>query len=125
MYPALFEIVVANTTVKEVFGESPTKVYPIEAPPGTQYPYATFRTLFGTPENNLGHVPDIDNWAVQVDVYDTSIEGLRYSAGVLRDALEQNAHITAWNGEERDFITKAFKYSFTIEFWENRDLSST
>lgn len=125
MYPPFFETIVADAAVQSAFGTTPTRVYPIEAPPGVEYPYAVFRTIFGAPENNMSHVPDIDQWVVQVDVYDDTIPGLRFAGEQLRDALESAAHITAWNGEERDFRTKAFKYSFTVEFWENRDAVST
>jgi hypothetical protein len=125
MYPPLFETVAADTGVQAQFGTAPTRVYPIEAPPGADYPYAVFKTIFGAPENNLSHVPDIDQWVVQVDVYAETISALRSAAESLRDALESVAHITAWNGEERDFRTKAFNYSFTVEFWENRDAVST
>jgi hypothetical protein len=125
MFPPLFETVVADADVQSIFGTTPTKVYPVEAPPGVQYPYAVFRTIFGAPENNLGDVPDIDQWVVQVEVYSDSITELRDATESLRDALEPTAHVTAWNGEERDFLTKAFKYSFTVEFWTPRDSAST
>lgn len=124
MHPPLFEIIVADAGVQSIFGTAPTKVYPVEAPPGVQYPYAIFKTIFGAPENSLGDVPDIDNWVVQVEVFDDDIPGLRAGAEALRDALEPEAHVTAWNGEERDFRTKAWKYSFTVEFWSSRNADS-
>lgn len=121
MYPPLFEIAVADAGVLSEFGTSPTRIYTVEAEPGAQYPYAVAKTIFGAPENNLGDVPDIDNWVVQVEVFAKTIPQLRSAAEALRDALEPSAHITAWSGESRDFLTRAFKYSFTVEFWSNRD----
>lgn len=124
MYPPFFETVVADAGVQGIFGSAPTRVFPIEAPPGVQYPYSVFTTIFGAPENNLGQTPDIDQWVVQVEVYADSIADLRSAGEALRDALEEVAHITTWNGEERDFRTKAFLYSFTVEFWTNREITS-
>ena len=121
MYPQLFETVVADASVQVIFGTTPTRVYPVEAPPGAEYPYAVFKTIFGTPENSLNDIPDIDQWVVQVEVFSDSIGDLRSAAKKLRDALEPVSHITSWSGEERDFKTKAFVYSFTVEFWTNRE----
>jgi hypothetical protein len=120
MFAPFFEIVAVNASVQSIFGTAPTRIYPIEAEPGAQYPYAVFSTIFGSPENNISEVPDIDQWIVQVDVFDDNISGLRDAAESLRNVLEPVSHITGWTGEERDYKTKAYKYSFTVEFWEKR-----
>lgn len=125
MTPPLFELLVADAGITAVFGTLPTRIYPIEAPGNVSKPYAVFQTIFGSPENNLNERPNIDFWSIQIDVFSDDIGQLRDAAEAMRDALELHAHITSWDGDSRDFATKLFKYSFTVEFWHNREPFST
>ena len=89
------------------------------------YPYAVWRFSAGAPENYLGQVPDIDGMSLQVNVYaaatdNQGAEKVRQIAQALRNAIEPVAHITAWRGESRDPDTKAYVYSFDVDFWTPR-----
>ncbi len=95
------------------------------APQGVAYPYAVWRYATGVPENYLGDRPDIDSQTLQVDVYAADIPGQRSEmtrriAEALRDAIEPVAYITSWRGESRDPQTKAYTFTFDVDFWTPR-----
>lgn len=121
MYPAIFEACHLDSQAQNIFGTSPFRFYPFgEAPPDVAKPYAVFQTVSGSPENCLDSVPDMDNFIIQVDVYDTTGSGVRSAAEALRDAIEPVAHITGWNPEGRDPITFNYRYRFTVDWWQPR-----
>lgn len=120
MTPPVFETVKDNAGVKAIFGNVP-RVYPFgEAPPNVAKPYAVWQLAYGSPENFLGQAPDMDNFGTQIDVYAQTATAARGGARVLRDALQMVAYVTAWNGEGRDPETRDYRYSFTVEFLEQR-----
>lgn len=89
------------------------------------YPYAVWRYSFGAPENYLTNTPDIDSQTLQINVYAADVPGQRAEkarqiAEALRDAIEPEAHITAWRGESRDPDTKSFVFSFDVDLWTPR-----
>lgn len=107
-------------------GSGPLRFYAFgEAPQGVSYPYAVWRYAAGLPENYLGDRPDIDSQTLQVDVYSADVPGQRGEmsrriAEALRDAIEPVAHITSWRGESRDPQTKAYTFTFDVDFWTHR-----
>jgi hypothetical protein len=121
VFPPLFALLDASSAVRAIFGSAPVRVYPFgvapaKGQPGHLVPYATFQTIFGTPENYMGDVPDMDAWGVQVDVYADSLSGARAGAEAIRDAVEPTAYVTAWNGDFWDEVTKLHRYSMTVSF---------
>lgn len=79
-------------------------------------PYAVWQIVGGDPFNYINQVPDIDGYAVQVDVYADTVSDARNAAEALRDAIEPVAHITSWRGEMRDPTTKDYRYSFDVDW---------
>ena len=64
-YPPVFTIAAAEPAVTALLGTSPVRMYPAgKAPQGVGKPYATYQLVYGTPENYLGDVPDIDSAGV-------------------------------------------------------------
>lgn len=121
MYPPIFSVCSADATVKAQLGSNPVRLYPFgEAPQGTTKPYAVWQTIGGSPENYLGTLPDVDSYALQVDVYAPTATAARTAAMALRDAIEPVAHITRWSGEGRDDGTKNYRFSFDVDWWLNR-----
>ena len=121
MFPPIFQVCANDAAVKAVLGASPVRLYPFgEAPQAVAKPYAVWQTLGGSPENYLGQRPDIDHFAIQVDVYADTAAAARAAAMALRGAVEPHAHITRWGGESRDPETTAYRVSFDVDWWTPR-----
>lgn len=121
MFAPIFSICAASTAVKAELGASPVRLYPFGfAPQGVELPYAVWQQVGGAPENFIGGVPDIDLFAVQVDVYATTETEARDAAKALRDAIEPHAHITRWGGEWTDPDTLHKRYSFDVDWHVKR-----
>lgn len=121
MTPPVFATAYADATVKSLLGTTPCRLYPFgEAPEGVALPYAVWQTIGGAPENALNSVPDIDNFATQIDVYASSASSARAVAEALRDAFEPVAHVTRWNGESKNPDTKRYRYSFDVDWLTER-----
>lgn len=125
MYPPIFQLCSANPEVQSIFGSSPCKIYKFGSAPqkGTQFyslPYAVWRVITGTPENYLDKAPDIDNPLIQVDIYAATSSEAIDGANVIRDVIEKVAHITSWNGDDRDPETLNYNVSFDVSWFVNR-----
>jgi len=121
MYPNIFEIVSADAGVIAALGPDPIRFWPFGlAPQAETRPYAVHQAVFGSPENSLSCVPDIDHCAVQVDVYARSVTETRTVAAAVRDALELDCHMIAHNGESWEQDTGLFRVGMTFEFWTPR-----
>ena len=121
MFPPIFSVCSADPAVTALLGTSPTRLYLFgEAGQGTALPYATWQGIGGSPENYINNLPDIDSYALQVDVWASTASSARAVAQALRNAIEPNAHITSWRGESRDTETKLYRYSFDLTWWVNR-----
>lgn len=120
MFPPIYEAVKDDAAVKAALGTPPRFYLFGEATAQVQRPYAVWQQVFGSPENYLGQVPDMDSFGTQIDVYGKTAAECRGVAMALRDALEPVAYVTAWNGESREPETRDYRYSFTVEFMENR-----
>jgi hypothetical protein len=79
-------------------------------------PYATYQIVYGSPENYLGDVPDIDQAGVQIDVYATTLASLRSVVVALRNAYEPVGYVVRWGNEDQDPDTKNDHQSFDVEF---------
>lgn len=124
MYPPIYPAVAASPACVALLksGTGPIRFYQFginEEQPQT-YPYAVWQRVGGVPENYLGQTPDIDTFAVQVDVYAKSADQARTVATALRDAIEPVAHITGWFGESRDPDTKNYRFTFQTDWWTPR-----
>jgi len=121
MYPPIFKYASASEQVKALLGSDPLRVYMFGmAPDGVDYPYAVWQVVGGSPENYINDTPNIDMFAVQVDVYARSAEEARGCAMVLRDAFEKYAHVMSWRGESRDAETGSYRSGFDLDWWKHR-----
>lgn len=121
MTPPIFDLVAASAAATALLGSNPTRFFLFgEASQGTAKPYAVWQTVYGNPENKLAGIPGEDRWGIQVDAYADTAASARNVAKALRDALEPEAYVTAWNGEFREPDTKLYRYSFTVEFMTAR-----
>lgn len=121
MFPPLFSTLFASSPVKAIFGTSPLRIYafgdaPAKDAVGYAVPYAVFQTVYGSPENYLAQVPDMDGFGVQLDVYALTLTDARNGAKAIRNALEPVSYVTSWDGETRDEATQLFRYTFTVSF---------
>lgn len=117
MSPPIFKVCAANAAVKSLLGSSEIRLYPFgEAPQGVKYPYSTWQSIGGSPENYLGQAPDIDLFTTQIDVWAKTAASAKAAAEALRDAIEPHAHITSWGGSDRDPETKSYRYNFTVDW---------
>lgn len=121
MYPPIFSVCAAAPAVRATLGVTPTRLYPFgEAPEGVTDAYAVWQSIGGAPENFLGNRPDMDRFAVQVDVYGREVVDVRAAAAALRDAIEPHAHITRWGGERKDAATGRYRLSFDVDWFTPR-----
>ena len=121
MYAPIFETVVADPAVTALLGSPITRLWPFgEAPEDLAKPYAVWQQIAGTPGNYINQTPDIDSYMLQVDVYADTATSVRAVAKALRNAIEPNAHITAWRGESKDVPTGLYRYSFDLVWWTPR-----
>jgi len=121
VFPPLFATLFASTAVKALFGSAPLRVYafgdaPAKGAVGYATPYAIFQGVYGSPENNLTTVPNMDQFGVQLDIYALTLTDARNGAKAIRNALEPVAYVTSWDGETRDTETQLFRYTFTVSF---------
>lgn len=122
MYPPIYEAV-NIPAVRAVLktGTGPLRLYLFgKADQNTPKPYAVWQTAYGSPENYLNQVPDVDSFGVQVDVYADNAASARTVAQALRDAIEPHAHITSWRGDSIDPDTKNFRFGFDCDWIVNR-----
>lgn len=105
-------------------GTGPLRFYLFgKAPQNSTLPYAVWQTAYGTPENYLDRVPDVDSFGIQIDVYASPSQGAsvaRNVAQALRDAIEPHAHITSWRGDSTDPQTLNCRFSFDADWWVYR-----
>lgn len=121
MFPPIFATCAAVPAVAALLGTDPVRLYPFaSAPHSVARPYAVWQIVGGAPENYLSGRPDLDQFALQVDVYADSGESARTVAAALRDAIEPHAYISAWRGESKEADTGLYRYSFDVDWSVNR-----
>jgi hypothetical protein len=120
MRPPIFETVAAVGAVTSLLG-SPPRFYSFGSAPATvAKPYAVWRTVYGSPENKLDEVPNIDSFGIQIDVYATTGASARAVGDALQFAIEPVAYVVAYNGESQDPDTKNYTYGFTVDWIKAR-----
>jgi hypothetical protein len=121
MFAPIFAVCAASAGVVAVLGANPVRCYPFgEAPQDGAKPYAVWQSIGGSPENYISDVPDLDQYALQIDCYALTAQQCRAVALAMRDAIEPHAHIVAWRGESRDVATKLYRYSFDVDWFVRR-----
>lgn len=122
MFPPIYAVVSDDPTCQALLGVPPgTRIYPFgEADEGTPYPYVVWQVIGGSPENYLGNRPDVDNLALQVDVYGATSGAATAVAKAVRNAIERRAQITRWGPQPRDVETKSYRISFDVDWWVKR-----
>lgn len=121
MNPPVFQVVASNPAVQALLGIDPTRLWPFgEGDPNPELPYAVWQTVYGSPQNYLAQVPDVDTWGTQIDVFAAEGTEARDAARAIRDVVELSAYVVAYNGESRDAVTRNYRYSFTVDWIVNR-----
>lgn len=126
MNPPIFTLVTAHAPAVALLGSSPTRFWPFDNAPHSQQgaiaaaPYCTWQTVYGTPENTLGCRPETDMLGCQIDCYATTVTQARQVAAAVRDAIEGEGYVVAWNGEWTDAPTGLQRVSFTWEAFVDR-----
>ncbi len=121
MYPDIFDLVADSVTATDLIGTSPVRFWPAgHVRQNEERPYAVHQLVYGTPENTLSCVPDVDNLAIQVDAYAKTVSDSRAVGAAVRDAIEPAAHMVAHNGETWEPETGLYRVSMTFEFWTYR-----
>ena len=123
IYPPLFALANASAAVKALVktGTGPLRFYLFgEADQATARPYAVWQTVGGSPENYINQLPNCDDWSTQVDVYALSPSSARDIAKALMDAFEPHAYVTSYNGEYKEFETKLYRFSITVDWITHR-----
>ena len=121
MFPPIFQLVSASPSVTALIGSSPVRFYPFgEAPQTVAKPYAVWQIIAGTPENYVSQRPDIDSYTTQIDCYAETATAARNVAKAIRDAVEDDAHVTSWRGEMRDEPTGLYRVGFDVSWHHPR-----
>lgn len=122
MYPPIFAVCLADSSVTDLLGSSPTRLFPWgEAPQDVELPYAVWQMIpGGRPENYLDTRPDMDSFSLQVDIYADTGSSATDVAEALRDAIEMQAHITRWGAQETDDDTGHRRISFDVNWFVPR-----
>ena len=120
--PPLFEVCETDVALQALLGDSNTlRIFAFgNAPQKSTRPYVVWRTVYGSPENYLGSVPDIDYLGTEINVYAPEAQDARDIKNALVLVIEQVAHVTGWNGEGLDTVTGLYLVSFTVDWFVNR-----
>ena len=122
MYPDIFEVLSADTSVAALLGSgSECRVYPFGiAPEKVAKPYVTWQTINGGPENYLQGSPDIDNFTLQIDCWGVSVASVRNVANAIQIALQSQAYVTTLRGDSRDPVTLSYRQGFDVSWFKPR-----
>ena len=121
MYPPLFAVCAADPAVTALVGTSPIRIYLFGlAPDKVAKPYVVWQSVGGAPENVLSGRPDMDDHALQIDVYADTAASARQVATAVQRAIELECHVTSYNGESRDPVTMNYRSSFDIDWLVSR-----
>lgn len=122
MLPPIQEVVMNDPAVRVLLGNDPTRFYSFgSAPEGETRPYATWQIVNGTPENYINDRPDIDDMGVQVDIYALTMVEAVAVAEKIRDAIEDQSHITLWRGMGKDEATRLYRFLFISDWLTARN----
>lgn len=117
----IFQVVSSNSAVTGYLGVGPVRFWKFgRAPQNPVKPYAVWQTVSGNPENYLGSRPNLDQFTIQIDVYSDTATNIEQIAEAIRDAIEDQAYVTSWRGEDQDTATKLYRYSFDVDWIVDR-----
>lgn len=111
MYPNIYQKVSGAFPDFYPFGGAP-----ISAP----LPYATHQLVGGSSENYLKCTSDMDEFSVQIDVWDKTASGVLSAASTIRNALEPEYYLYYMGGSIRDTETKLYRYTMRFDVLEAR-----
>lgn len=122
MTPPIVQACLSSPAVTALLGAGTAmRLYSFgEAEEGVAKPYAVWQLVNGSPENYLAGRPDADGFTLQVDVYAATSTSARQVRDAIRDAVELDAYVTRWGGENRDPATKNYRASFDVDWWVQR-----
>lgn len=113
----LYELCIADATVKSLLGNKP-RIYEFgQAPSKTVLPYVTWSQITGSPDNNLSHLPDMDYCNTQIDIWAANADSMRAVRDALQAVIEPVTHITSWNGEGKDAATTNYRCTFSVDWY--------
>ena len=117
MEAPFYTVVASAGPVKVLLGTGANiRLFPDEAPQGTQTPYAVFHTIVGVPHNELDGGAGLDAYSIQIDCYSTDRDQAIALAGAIRTAVEPHADVTSLRGTTLDKQTRIYNYQFDIEW---------
>lgn len=90
------------------------------APQDSDKPYITWQAYSVVPENNLSDKPPIDRISLQIDCWHLTDSGIEQLATLVRNAMEDHAHMTGVPIDERDNETKLFRMAMQFDVWLDR-----
>ena len=123
-------VVMSSDPLVQTFVGNPARVYPHgRAPDRPTYPYVTFRTGSGTPENTLSERPLVDQNRVQVDCWSkndgTGGAQIGPLAKAVRDAMEQHYSMLSYmESDGPDSKTGSYRVTMDFLVWNHRDQST-
>lgn len=123
MLPPVFQTLKASSDVRSFVGPGTPRIYRHgEAPQDIRNagPYVSWFLVVGAPDLNLSDTPPSDRHTVQIDCWHPEDKGVELMARAVRDAVEQVAHVTAINSDQRDPETQLFRISLQADFIEIR-----
>lgn len=116
-------ICAGSLAVTTLIGSNPMRLYAFGfAPQGVLKPYVVWQNIAGGPNNNLSALPDDDQYIIQVDVWAKTKDECIKVAKAISDAVDASeiAYVSSWNGHGVDTVTKNCRYSFSVDFIQQR-----
>ena len=118
MYPPVFELLAASSTVAGYVDE---RIYPHGyAPQRVTVPYVTWDVMGGAAENTLADAPCVDSFVVRVRVWADDAQSGYAIGEAVRDCLEADAYIEDVPTTGRDEETLRHWLAMTFRFWVDR-----
>ena len=120
MAPDVYATLAADSSCAMLLSDTDgrLRVFPFgEAPQQWARPLAVWQIVGGAPDNTLDCVPDTDEFQIQFDVYGPTSDACRSAAAAIRDAIEAASQLViSYNGTSRDPATRAYRYSFDVDW---------
>lgn len=124
MSQTIFQLLSADLVVRNLFGISPTRVYPGIAPQNVRAPYAVYRINSEQPENYLETRPDMDNRLIEFTIYAQNYVKLEECTAAVRNVLETHCYVTSMLDLEPENEKDLFGKRIELSWWDERSSSS-
>lgn len=93
-------------------------IYPLTAPQGSSYPYATYQRVANPVENVLNGAPPIENTRLQIDIWATTYSDVQALARQVKAAMQawtvQNVLISDYDLYEQEAKIPRVLLEFSI-----------